>query len=257
MTVNWNRKKYTQDQLIEAWSGSQSIAEVARKLGCNRTGNGYISLKAAAESLGLSRDGMDKRPDGPGFTNGRTLKAIMIENSPHTNTNGLKKRLYAEGILEKKCSVCGIVEWCGKPAPLAMDHINGTRSDNRIENLRILCYNCHGQTETYAGKKNKIQKGQVRNRGGKPTTVGVCPNCGKDRGLSSHQPFCISCRNCYGGNSPSKIDWPPVEELVERLRSEYAVDVAKSLGISDNALKKHLKRRGAWTPRKKGPRKKT
>lgn len=237
---------------MEAWKISESIADVARKLGCNRTGNGYISLKTAAESLGLSTDHMKRSHiKRSGFVSGRDLQSILIENSPHTNTNGLKKRLYAEGILKKECSICGLTEWCNKPAPLAMDHVNGIRSDNRIENLKILCYNCHGQTETYAGKKNKIRVGETRNRQGKPTVVGTCPNCGEDRGITSSQDHCIGC-----SVRPSKIVWPPVEELVERLKNGYAVDVAESLGVSDNALKKYLKRRGLWTPRKKGPKKK-
>ncbi len=56
------------------------------------------------------------------------------------------------GLLEEKCSSCGIVEWMGEPAPLDLDHINGVRYDHRLSNIRILCANCHRLTETHGGK---------------------------------------------------------------------------------------------------------
>ena len=70
--------------------------------------------------------------------------------------NRLKIRLFKEGLLEEKCAICGnLGEWNDKPLSLVIDHINGNHSDNRIENLRILCPNCHSQTETFAGKNKK------------------------------------------------------------------------------------------------------
>jgi hypothetical protein len=65
----------------------------------------------------------------------------------------LKKRLFAEGMKAKKCERCLNVEWLGQQIPLELDHINGDPTDNRIENLQILCPNCHALTGTYRGKK--------------------------------------------------------------------------------------------------------
>ena len=64
--------------------------------------------------------------------------------------SGYVKRLRGE-----ICEICGITEWNGKPAPIELDHINGNHRDNRLENLRILCPNCHAQTDTYRGKNKK------------------------------------------------------------------------------------------------------
>lgn len=61
-------------------------------------------------------------------------------------------------ILPQQCSECGIsAKWNGKPLTLHIDHINGVNTDNRLENLRRLCPNCHSQTDTFCGK-NKINK---------------------------------------------------------------------------------------------------
>lgn len=158
MSVNWNRRSYTSDEFTEAWNSSASIAQVARKLNCNKTGGGYISLNTAAKDLGLSSAHMTGKGwnvgDKAGLVKRNTtpLDEILVENSDYVNTHALKNRLYKEEIKQKICEICGISEWMGLPAPLALDHINGTRSDNRLTNLRIVCYNCHGQTETFGRK---------------------------------------------------------------------------------------------------------
>lgn len=85
----------------------------------------------------------------------RPLKDILIRCSPIVNITHLKKRLLREGLLLNRCSGCGLGNrWRGQPITLEMDHINGDRRDNRIENLRILCLNCHSQTPTFRRPKS-------------------------------------------------------------------------------------------------------
>jgi 5-methylcytosine-specific restriction endonuclease McrA len=76
----------------------------------------------------------------------------------YKNTSSLKIRLYNEGLKTKQCEECGIVEWNGSEISFELDHINGVNNDNRIENLRILCPNCHSQTKTFRGKNIKKYK---------------------------------------------------------------------------------------------------
>ena len=77
---------------------------------------------------------------------------LLVEGRRVTSSR-LKRRLIAEGYLEELCVECGLgPEWNGKQLVLQLDHINGVNTDNRIENLRILCPNCHTQTSTYVGR---------------------------------------------------------------------------------------------------------
>lgn len=89
------------------------------------------------------------------------LAKILVENSTYKSSK-LKRRCIEAGLLEDKCFECGNGPvWNKKPLVLQLDHINGVRSDNRIENLRILCPNCHTQTPTYAAK-NRSNKKRVK-----------------------------------------------------------------------------------------------
>lgn len=70
----------------------------------------------------------------------------------------IKGRLLKAGLLENKCQECGLSEWRGKRLSIHIDHINGIRNDHRLENLRMLCPNCHSQTETFAGRNTRQRK---------------------------------------------------------------------------------------------------
>ena len=159
--VNWRRRKYSREEFAEAWLSSSSIAQVAKKLGCNTTGGGYITLKMAARELGLDDSHMIGQGWNVGWKSNPAserripLADILVVNSTYTTIWRLKLRLLREGMLEYRCYVCGLTEWNGRPITLQLDHINGVHSDHRIQNLRLLCPNCHSQTETFAGRNKK------------------------------------------------------------------------------------------------------
>ena len=73
-----------------------------------------------------------------------------IESGSYTRSNAMT---YFKQTTEYKCSCCNVSEWNGKPLTLQIDHIDGKKTNNMIENLRYLCPNCHTQTETW-GVKN-------------------------------------------------------------------------------------------------------
>lgn len=159
--ADWRKGKYTREEFTRAWLTSKTIGEVARKLGRNNSGGGYVVLKTAAQELNLTADHMIEYGliTGPGYNRYRCipLSEILVENSSYTNIARLKIRLPREGFLEAKCyeEGCGLTEWKGKPISLQLDHINGDKFDHRIENLRLPCPNCHSQTDTFAGRNKR------------------------------------------------------------------------------------------------------
>jgi 5-methylcytosine-specific restriction endonuclease McrA len=82
----------------------------------------------------------------------RPLSEILVAGARTTDTHRLKRRLIEEGIFEARCTGCGLDRWLEGPIPLQLDHIDGDRTNNLLENLRLLCPNCHALTDTYCGR---------------------------------------------------------------------------------------------------------
>jgi len=107
----------------------------------------------------LSQEVKDKMA----WSRGKSLtpnEEIFTENSYYSN-DLVKQRIVKDDLIEYKCKVCGIDEGQGKPVILDLDHINGNNRDNRLENLRFLCPNCHSQTDTYKGRNKNTGKIKV------------------------------------------------------------------------------------------------
>ena len=83
---------------------------------------------------------------------GMPLDGILVRNSTYVNCTRLRDKLLTAGYFEDRCSMCGLLEWRGQPMPIQLHHRNGVRSDCRLENLDILCSNCHGLTDHWCGR---------------------------------------------------------------------------------------------------------
>jgi hypothetical protein len=142
------------NKLAEAISQSNSIKEVLAYLGLRSAGGNYAMVRKWAEVHGLTV------PTGTGqfqVTSAHLVKHLTNEEVFVVNSKATRKSVKSR--LRKiwttwTCSYCGLGElWNGKALSLQLDHINGVFNDNRLENLRLLCPNCHSQTDTYAGKR--------------------------------------------------------------------------------------------------------
>ena len=154
---NKNRRTWTEEQLIDAVKSGNGYRSTLRSLGLQPTGGNYAQLKKYLAELNLDTSHWN----GQGWSRGRTfplsratLEEKLVENS-NWNTNSLRLQLIKSEVFEHKCYICNLNTWQNNPIPLELDHINGVRTDNRIENLRVLCPNCHAQTPTYRGKNKK------------------------------------------------------------------------------------------------------
>lgn len=99
------------------------------------------------------------------------LPDLLVKNHRRSRWN-LKRRLVVAGIKEPRCEECGLEEWQGKPLNLALHHRNGDGHDNRLENLHLLCPNCHSQTDNFGcyNRKRRTPNGAPRDWRGDPPT---------------------------------------------------------------------------------------
>ena len=154
---NLVKKMWNDEQFINAVRDNVSIAGVARRFDLKISGSSYSIIHKEIRRLKLDTSHFTGKAWNSG-TRFRTihkkipLSEILVKNSNRANYVKLKKRLISEHIKEYKCECCKLTEWLGKPIPLELHHINGIKNDLRIENIKLLCPNCHSFTDNYRGK---------------------------------------------------------------------------------------------------------
>lgn len=225
-SILWTIPKEELENIIKT---SSSYKKVLIRLGfAVKSGGNYRTLKQRLEQdkIDVSHIEAAKKT----FRGSRAIKIsvekLLTKDSKHCNST-IKKAVLESGLLENKCSKCGIgTTWCGEFIALQMDHINGDHDDNRIENLRILCPNCHSQTKTW-GKRNSYEKKQTY----------LCA-CGNEK--TRQAKYCLVCASKRPHKT--KIDWPSDKELVKRSSNQSLLSLSKELGVSDNAIRKRLRK---------------
>ena len=207
--------KYQKDNLTEIVKNSKSISDVINKLGLRNAGGNFKTIKNYIEiyKIDITHFETDDlrivKLKELSKENKIDLNLILVENSTYNRTS-LKKRLVGENVLEYKCEKCSNMgEWLGEKITLQLDHKNGIFNDNRIENLRFLCPNCHSQTDTFAGKKMKKEKKQ-----------------------SSDLNMYLSRR---------KVERPSYFILIEEVKNNGYTKTGKKYGVSDNSVRKWIK----------------
>jgi 5-methylcytosine-specific restriction endonuclease McrA len=160
------RRTRNDGALREAVAQAKSVAGALRLLGLQAVGGNYKTVHRAISELGLDTSHWTGQGHRKGaripMVPAQPLSKLLVAQS-HYKTSKLRLRLLREQVFPHKCCECGLTEWRGGPIPLELDHRDGDHTNNLLENLRLLCPNCHALTDTYRGR-NKGRKFRERSR---------------------------------------------------------------------------------------------
>jgi hypothetical protein len=229
--------RYSEAQAREAIAASLSYSDALRRLGMRPAGGNHRTIRRYAEEVWrIPVDHFD--PDAARHARLRSdpvpLEEVLVEGSRYQRAL-LKERLFATGLKERRCELCGQGElWRGRRMSLILDHINGVADDNRLANLRVVCPNCNATLDTHCGRNKAL-----------PPVERNCALCGTAF-LPRSEPQRYCSRAC-GQRAPGRrgprpalrrAERPPYARLVAEIAELGYLGVGRRYGVSDNAIRK-------------------
>lgn len=222
-SIFWKKEKL---QKIIKFSFSK--AAVIRKLGLTISSSSYRTLEKYIDIFKL--DISHFNPYKGRITAKIELKDMLTSNNK-ISRNTLKRRLLKENLKKNECEVCGFNgNWQNKPIIMILDHINGIKNDNRLENLRMVCPMCNSQLKTYAGRNNLNKK---KNK------IYYCIDCKKQ--ITKKSKRCLKCSNKARIGRNRKVERPSYKQLIKEIKKTNYVQVGKKYGVCDNTIRKWVK----------------
>jgi hypothetical protein len=158
-----------------------------------------------------------------------------IENDYFIKSLKLKNKLIEDGLKENKCEICNNSSWNKQIIPLELHHIDGDNSNNKIENLQIICPNCHAQTDNYRNR-NKPKESAQKEKTEKIKIQKYC-ECGKEISEKAK-----NCKSCSKKMQDRKVkDRPTKEDLLSMIKESSLEAIGRKYNVSGNAVKKWIK----------------
>lgn len=227
--------KFSKEFVEETIKDCNNIADFCRKVGWVPRGDNYKVFHKYVNEYNLDISHFTGKRVNVG---GRLTKHLitksdeyLTENSFKITSNKLLKKLLLEGKKEQKCECCGNSEWNGNKIPLELHHINGKHSDNRFENLMVLCPNCHAQTYNYRGRGNTVLTREKY----------YCKQCGKELYEKGKTGLCSECYREYERQQSKR----PSKDILEKLYADKSLTkIGLIYGVSGKTVKKWVTQYG-------------
>lgn len=217
-----NKFDWNKEVVEKAVKNNYCYADVLRELNIPIAGNNTNTLKSYINKYGLDISHFTFTAKTKGDKQYKKVTDYLVNGST-IKTFKLKEKLLKEGYKENKCEICGITEWQNKPLVMQLHHINGNPTDNRLENLQMLCPNCHSQTDNYCGSANKTEKPKY-----------YCSECG--RMIKTNVQYCSSC----AAKHRRKHDWDSELGNIKKYISEGLNNnqIGEKYGVSETTIRK-------------------
>ena len=163
---------------------------------------------------------------------------LYLNNEKQIHSSRLKNKLIKEQYKKCECEGCGLTKWQGVQIPLELHHNDGNRFNNNLNNLTLLCPNCHALTDNYRGKNVKAHKNNPIKKPIRIKKMNYCVDCHR-----SIDPRAVRCKSSNGTErEQEKINkHPSREELKHLIRIMPFLQIGKKYGVSDNAIRKWCK----------------
>ena len=221
--LNMNKYNWDKELIEEAVRVSNNYREVLRYLNIPISGNNSSTLKRKIKEYQINTSHFTFHS-----TTAKKKKEIndYLVKGNYIPTSKLKAKLFSSGLKQNVCEICGVNSWLGKKLVCQLHHLNGDNSDNRLENLQILCPNCHSQTDNFCGQANSEERAKR-----------FCADCGREL-KSDSSIYCLSCAS----KRRKKVNITKEQLLTILRETGNRVQAAKKIGVSEACIRKWCKK---------------